>query len=297
MINEQDSVPRRYTRVIGRTVAAADLGAGPPVIFLHGSIAHSYAWRNIIPYLAAAGHHCVGPDLRGMGNSEVEFPSGTGSYTFVDQLETVESFIQSLEPPEPAVIVGHELGAMLALQFARRNTNLTAGLVLLEGVFRISNDALFDPDLRDFLVDLRGPAGEDRVLMRNELIETYLPRLTSRTLTAAEMMNYRDPYRKPGESRRAMLSMIRQLPLQSIPGPIDELVEETRLWCAQSRIPKLVIGGSPGFLVPPSILGTASRWANTSVASVRGLHFLMEDSPARITALLLDWLAETGHSR
>lgn len=134
------------------------------------------------------------------------------------------------------------------------------------------------------------------ILRDNLLIQQYLPRLTTRALSPKELESYGRPYQKPGESRRAMLSMIRQLPLQSSPGPIDALVEENRLWCAQEAVPTLVVGGAPGFLVPPPILGTAARWESTKVASVPGQHFLMEDSPARLTALILDWLDEIGHT-
>jgi len=42
------------------------------------------------------------------------------------------------------------------------------------------------------------------------------------------------------------------------------------------------------------VLGTAARWKKTEVASVPGLHFLTEDSPARLTALLIDWLEAIG---
>ena len=104
------------------------------------------------------------------------------------------------------------------------------------------------------------------------------------------MAAYRRPYPRVGESRRAMLSMLRQLPLRSSPGPIDQLMDENRRWCAHDAGPKLVIGGNPGFLVPPPVLGTAARWPSTTVSSVRGLHYLTEDSPARITTLILDWL-------
>jgi haloalkane dehalogenase len=274
------------------SVAAAG-DRGPAIVFLHGNATYSYTWRNLIPYLAQRGR-CLAPDLLGMGDSELIFPSGASSYSFADQTSQLGLLVEILVPTGPIVLVGHELGAAMAIQLARRNPERVAGLVFIEGVFRISNDAQFDLDVRKFLAGVRGEGGEDMVLAENLLVERYLPRLTSRTLTPAEMAAYRRPFPRVGESRRAMLSMARQLPLQSGAGPIDQLVEQSRLWSVQSRVPKLVIGGNPGFLVPPTILGTAARWKSTTVASVRGLHFLTEDSPARITTLILDWLTEIG---
>lgn len=296
MINETDTVPRHRLHVMGRLISYGEIGHGSPVVFVHGNATYSYAWRNILPYVSFR-HRCLAPDLPGMGRSERENPSGAASYPFEDQVMALELFIRTVEPRRRVVLVTHEMGSALAIQFARKNRQFVAGLVIIEGVFRTTNDSLFDVEVTNFLTRVRGGEGDTMVLERNLLIEEYLPLLVRRSLTEAEMNNYRSPYGRPGESRRAMLSLIRQLPLQSSTGPIDDLIEESRLWCAQSRTPKLVIGGNPGFLIPPSVLGTAARWSNTEVASVRGLHFLMEDSPARLTATILDWLAEIRHSR
>ena len=159
----------------------------------------------------------------------------------------------------------------------------------------MTNDATFPGDVASFLAAVRSEDGARMVLQENQIVERYLPRTTLRTLGPAEMEAYREPYLRPGESRRAMLSMIRHLPLKTMPGPLDDMAEQTRLWCAQSKVPKLVIGGNPGYLVPPPILGTTARWANVTTASVHGSHYLMEDSPARLTATILDWLHDIGH--
>lgn len=294
MINEIDNNPRRQVQVVGHTMSLVDVGVGPCVFFLHGNATYSYTWRNLLPYFSFR-HRCIAPDRIGMGESELEFPSGPGSYTFQDQLENLESLVELTEPDGPIVVVTHELGSALAVQFARRNPARVAGLVMIDGVLRVTNDATFDQDLRDFLLRARSEEGEQMVLRDNLIIEQYLPRLTVRQLRPKEMEAYRRPYLQPGESRRAMLSMIRQLPIQSDPGPMNDMVEENRLWCAQESVPKLVIGGRPGFLVTQPILASTAKWAETEVATVPGLHFLTEDSPARLTALILDWLDKLGH--
>lgn len=291
MISSEDRIPRTTVRVTGRKVSVAAAGKGPKVILLHGNTTYSYAWRNVIPYLAQR-HLCLAPDLLGMGRSDVLTPSGPSSYSFSEQSTYTDLLIELLAEEDEVVLIGHEMGAMLAIHHARRNPERVKGLVIVEGVFRITNDEHFPRDVREFLMDVRGDRGNDLVLRQNEMIEYWLPRLTLRPLSEIEMNAYRYPYRIPGEARRPLLSMIRQLPLRSTPGPLDELAEQSRLWSAQSRIPKLVVGGDPGLLVPPSILGTAARWANTTVSMARGQHYIMEDSPARLTSILIDWLAE-----
>lgn len=289
MINAADRVPRVDTRVGGRTISIASAGSGPPVFFLHGNGTYSYAWRNIIPYVAQR-YRCLAPDLPGMGRSDRIQPSGPSSYPFEDQVAQIDLLLETLGITQKVVLVGHELGATMAIQLARKRPGMIAGLAMIEGVFRVTNDSILDPDVTDLILRLRGEEGERMVLTDNLIVEQYVPRLTARTLSPDELDAYREPYRRRGESRRAMLSMIRQLPIRSSPSPIDRTVDLSRLWCVQSTIPKLVVGGNPGFLVPPAVLGTATRWARTEVGSIPGRHYLMEDSPARLTMMLLDWL-------
>lgn len=293
MINADDRMPRQSITAIGRAVSVAVAGEGPPVVFIHGNATYSYAWRNIIAYLAHR-HRCLAIDLPGMGRSDVIFPSGPSTYAFQDQMDFLGITLDLLVPDGRFVLVGHELGGTMAIEYTRMNPGRVAGLVLVEAAFRVSNDEQFDDDLRKLIIDVRGEAGELMVLRENAIIEEYLPRLTSRVLSPAEMKAYREPFRTQGESRRAMLTMLRQLPLKTQPGPLDELAAAIRLWCAHSTVPKLVVGGNPGFLVNPSVLGTAARWPETTTVSIPGKHFLMEDSPGRLTVAILDWLEGIG---
>lgn len=295
MIEATDRVPRQSLRVVGHRISFAEAGSGAAVLLLHGNATYSYAWRNVIPFLAH-NRYCIAPDLPGMGESDPILPSGPSTYGFDEQVSLIGMFIDTLDISGQLVIVGCELGGTMAIQLARKLRDRVAGLVLIEGAFRKTTDTLFPSEIQHLLEDLRGPNGEQRVLNENAAIEEYLPLLTLRRL-GEEMDHYRQPYPQAGEGRRAMLSLIRQLPLKSTPGPIDDRLDETRLWCAQTRIPKLVIGGNPGFLVPPAVLGTAAKWAETTVASIRGRHLLMEDAPARLTALIVDWLDGINHRR
>lgn len=295
MINAEDHLTRRSVPLVGLRMSLVDQGTGPVVLFLHGNPTYSYTWRNIIPYLAHE-YRCLAPDLMGMGDSDLILPSGVGSYGLDVHLEYLEMLLEVLSLEGPLAVVGHDIGATLAIELARRHPDLISGLAMIEGVFRMTNEATLDADLVYLLDELRGEEGEYMVLNKNLLVEHYLPALTARELSQEEMDAYRAPYSKPGEARRAMLSMIRLLPLKKDPGPIADRVADDRVWCSESDVPKLVIGGKPGFLTPASILGSAARWKATEVAAVDGLHFLTEDSPARLTALLFDWLERIGHT-
>ena len=57
-----------FAAVLGSQMAYVDVGAGPPVLFLHGNPTSSYLWRNVTPKLTGQAR-CLAPDLIGMGRS------------------------------------------------------------------------------------------------------------------------------------------------------------------------------------------------------------------------------------
>ena len=86
---------------------AITAGSGPLVVLLHGVGLKAEAWNAQIDALSGAGYRVIAPDMAGHGAS----PSGPAS---------VQQFAARAKPllTEPAVIVGHSMGAMLALELA-----------------------------------------------------------------------------------------------------------------------------------------------------------------------------------
>ena len=67
-ISPKDSNPRKRVAVLGTEMAYVDVGAGDPIVFLHGNPTSSFLWRNVIPHLSDRAR-CLAPDLIGMGDS------------------------------------------------------------------------------------------------------------------------------------------------------------------------------------------------------------------------------------
>ena len=61
-----DGVEHRFVSVGGLRVHVAEAGSGDPLVLLHTSFEHWYAWRHLIPALAAQ-HRVICPDMRGCG--------------------------------------------------------------------------------------------------------------------------------------------------------------------------------------------------------------------------------------
>jgi pimeloyl-ACP methyl ester carboxylesterase len=175
----EDSLPGRGVQLHVRRVVDP---VAPPVLLLHGLgvgglVFQAFA-RRLLPHLAA-----VAPDLRGHGQSDAP-PAGYSPPDYA--LDLVELIQAGLEPPVP--VVGHSLGALVALELADLRPDMVEWLVLL--------DPPLDRELRNTEIEsvyrLRhAPAGEleDYLLERNpgggKLLAESLARLFREASDAA----------------------------------------------------------------------------------------------------------------
>jgi pimeloyl-ACP methyl ester carboxylesterase len=114
-------------------------GSGPALLLLHGTGCDSADWD------AAAGCLPVGlrvirMDFRGHGASEVP----RGPFVLADLASDALALLGHLGP-ERAIVVGHSLGGMAALDAAARSSRIAA-LVLLEGWTRLTAAGAFSGD-------------------------------------------------------------------------------------------------------------------------------------------------------
>jgi pimeloyl-ACP methyl ester carboxylesterase len=107
-----------------------EMGSGPLVLLLHGFPELWYAWRFVLPRLAAAGFRAVAPDLRGYNLTDR--PSGTRSYTLDVLSADVAGLVRALGE-ESATVVGHDWGAVVAFGAAHRHPDAVRRLVIANG--------------------------------------------------------------------------------------------------------------------------------------------------------------------
>ncbi len=100
--------------------------------------------------------------------------------------------------------------------------------------------------------------------------------------TEDEMAVYRRPYKNPGESRRPTLTWPREVPLGVEPADVVEIVIQYGNWLANADLPKLFINAEPGSILTGTQREACRSWPNQQEVTVKGLHFIQEDSPAEI---------------
>jgi haloacetate dehalogenase len=108
-------------------LALLDVGAGTPVVCIHGWPQHSYCWRRLAACLVP-GHRVVAPDLRGFGDS----PVVEGGFDKKTLAADVAHLIDHLGLGA-CVIVGHDWGGPIAYRLTLDRPDLVSGLVIING--------------------------------------------------------------------------------------------------------------------------------------------------------------------
>jgi len=129
------------------------------------------------------------------------------------------------------------------------------------------------------------------VLEENVFVEKVLPASILRKLSDEEMEAYRAPFRNPGEDRRPTLTWPRQIPLEGEPREVCEIVDASGAFLQASPIPKLFINAEPGMIMNGAPAEFVRTWKNQTEVTVKGLHFIQEDSPDAIAQAIRTWLA------
>lgn len=283
------SARKRYVEVLGRRMAYVEAGEGIPIVFQHGNPTSSYLWRNILPQLAGHGR-CIALDLIGMGDSDKLPGEGPGRYGLAVHQQFFDAALAALGVTGPVVLVLHDWGSALGFDWARRHASAVRGIAYMEGLIRSITWDDWPEAARGIFQAFRSDAGENLILDRNIFVENVLPKSVLRSLSAEEMEAYRAPFREPGEGRRVMLDWPNALPIEGHPAESCATVDAYGAWLASSSVPKLFINAEPGMIMAGSTREWLRTFPNQQEVTVKGLHFIQEDSPDEIAAALRSWL-------
>ena len=287
-ISAADAYERHRIAFLETEISYVDTGAGEPVVFLHGNPTSSYLWRNVIPHVEGLGR-CLAPDLVGMGDSGA---APDGSYRFVDHARYLDAWFEALGLTNVTLVV-HDWGSALGFYWAHRHPERVRGIAYMEAVVRPLTWEEWRDESRQIFQDLRSEAGEEMVLEKNLFIEGILPSAVLRDLTEEEMNVYRRPYLEPGESRRPTLTWPRELPINGEPEDVVSIVDDYSKWLAQSDVPKLFVNAEPGAILTGSQREFCRTWPNQEEVTVRGAHFVQEDSPHEIGEAVATFVRRT----
>ncbi|OIW18375.1 hypothetical protein TanjilG_31515 [Lupinus angustifolius] len=133
-----EGIVHKTVNVNGINIHIAEKGEGPLIFFIHGFPNLWYSWRNQITYLASHGYHCVAPDLRGFGDTDV--PAIAISYTTLHVVGDLIGLLDTIASDEEKVfVVGHDWGAMIAWSLCLYRPDRVKAVVNLSVAFTPRN--------------------------------------------------------------------------------------------------------------------------------------------------------------
>ena len=187
-------------------------------------------------------------------------------------------------------LVIHDWGSGLGFHWACLNPESVKGIAYMEAIVMPMSWDDWPESARGIFQGFRSPKGEDLVLERNMFVEAVLPSSIIRELADDEMNAYRAPFDTP-DNRQPTLNWPRQIPIEGEPAHMVELVEAYGGFMSNSDIPKLFINADPGSILVGRQREFCRSWPNQLEVTVKGLHFLQEDSPKEIGQAIATWHA------
>lgn len=273
-----------------------DDGDAPFVVLLHGFPQFWWAWRHQMIALADAGYRVAAIDLRGFGGSDNQ-PEG---YDTPSLVRDVVGVIRSLGESS-AVVVGHGLGASIAWSMPGLAPDATRAVAAVAGahprIARSRGRSMAGPGVASMFLKFQIPWLPESRLTGSDLVERLLRRwganpewisaddaeLYRQVMTipfsAHCSMEYyrwfaRSAWRMDGRRWLAQIDDPIAVPVLQVHGEVDR--------CVRPDSVRADAKGSPAGLV-------SGPYRFESVAGAG--HFVPEETPAELNAILLDWLA------
>jgi len=263
----------KHLRVNGHEMAFIDVGAGPAIVCVHGSLGDFRVWSGQLGPLSRAGLRVIAVSLRHFFPDRCEGVPET--YRIAQHVSDVAEFVAALGMGK-VHLMGHSRGGHIAFRVAGVQSDLVDRLILAEP----------GGDLDETL----DPAGAPAPAMRAN-VDAAAKRILAGDVTGALV----DFLGRMGGAERYPPSRIREM-TDNINTMVAQVSEErepfSRASAALVRAPTLLIGGAetPGNM--PKVLAalTAAISGARSVMIPHANHFMMWDDPDRYNQAVLDFL-------
>ncbi|MEL7099494.1 MAG: alpha/beta hydrolase [Pseudomonadota bacterium] len=267
----------------------------PPLLMLHGFPEYGGAWAEVASRLSHR-FHCIAPDQRGYGQSWA--PEDVGDYTTSKLVSDMAALIGSdLIGGGPITVFGHDWGAGVAYGLAMFRPDLTARLIIANGVHPVPFQTALakggaQSEASQYMLYLRGEGSEDALAANGfeKLLALFSAKMDMSWLCGETKDAYLAEWSRPGRLR-GMVNWYRASPLVvAKPGapaqppalPVDKL---------HVRCPHLLIWGSGDTALLPETTQGLEAFAPdlTRVTLDHVDHWLLHQDPDAVARAVLVW--------
>jgi pimeloyl-ACP methyl ester carboxylesterase len=257
--------------------AAGTRGAGEPVVLIHGFPTSSHLWAGVVP-LVPSGHRVIVPDLLGFGRSDPPLATGRAADLSVrGHADRILALLDELRV-ERACLVGHGIGAAIALSVADRHPGRATRGCLVNAVTAASW-----PTRAARMA--RAAAALSAVLPSSTLV-SVVRRMLARGLPASvHVTHVADQYLRPFAAPGGSTTLVRHLRALSVRPTLSPSSQRFAgptaiVWGAQDDV--LLIADA-------RLLQAAMPQATLDI--IAGGHIAPVESPEQVAAVLTRLLA------
>lgn len=218
-------------------------GTGPAIVCIHGLTANHVCWLSMVDLLAAK-YRLIGYDLRGRGDSDKPSTGYSLDQHGRDLLALLDHF-----GLKKAVLMGHSLGAHIALKFAIAHPQRVSKLVLVDG----------GVDVRAEIIDSLGPA-INRLGVEFPSLDAFLGIIRSLPMFTGRWNDYLDRYFRYDVETLSSGAVRSKASKGAIAEELANLQRE-RLWVYhhQVKCPTLIFRAPDGLLTQTDCLMTQAE--------------------------------------
>ena len=266
----------------GRVIHYNIGGHGPAVVLFHGFGDTSHMWAPLAPMLAK-NHTVIVPDLPGIGKSRPE--GWNDRYDMASVARSLHALIAGMRIKRE-VVVGHDIGLMVAYAYAAQYPNEVTKLALIDAPIPGVGpwqQVLLTPQLWHF--NFNGKYAEALVAGRERI---YLDRTWDTFGYHPERINettrryYATSYAQPGNMHAAM---------QYFAGFSTSAKQNATFAKTPLTMPVLAMGGAKSFgTLMPVFARAVARNVQTTVIPDSG-HWVMDENPTATEAALQRFIA------
>jgi haloalkane dehalogenase len=217
-----------------------------------------------------------------MGDSAKLPESGPSSYRFVEHREYLDGLFDALNLGGRVTLVSHDWGSALGFDWANRNRARVVGIAYMEAIVQPASWFFWPEEAQSIFKAMRSQVDEAIVLDKDVFVDRILPGAVLRNMSDDQMVVYKRPYTEAGESRRPILTWRREIPIDGHPSDVQQIVSDFAAWTADNEIPFLFVNAEPGSILRRQPGRFCRTWKNQAEVTVRGSHFVQEDSPDEI---------------